>query len=591
MRFFKFVGSALALVVLLFPQLSLATEMTCVKSKSCVEVSASCKRIVSYIKSTENTTINSDSGNGGTNVSSVDLQNLNEVDLAVLDSATVDMKDLMLFVCQFDDIGKISGANDSDKKAVCVKYKNVEGFGSGELSKVLDIQGSFYKCVFGDKITTRKPVSELYICPTGTKCVNNWAAAKTDTTIASTSSAFGSGNVTCGNRTFSCSRGGWFSGVSDQCYCCGSCTPDDLLTVGNTVLKWLFSIIGAVGLAMFVWGGFKFITSAGSGSEVTAGKKAMINAVIGLVIMFSAGAVVTWIQEKLELNKEVRINISNAGPTYSTTTGGSGTSTTEVHGSTKIGESCLYNQSTKSSYCAEGLYCYSIDQTKGVCLPQNPEKSVSPGGDCYVLPGDGSKDMCKTGTCQAADKTAGTKGTCPTVEDNPSVTIGDTCKTDAECAGKNLFTVSSTCYKKSGSATGKCLPSSGRNVDAGGSCYVLPGTGTNDCAGSLLCVQNPDASDPKLNRTIGELGVCYNYKNQTRGYACSKSFECSSADSCLSVPKASNRSYCLKTGTTFNDTEDQACELIELSDGTTDVDSCVSGLTCMEVDGSMKCAR
>lgn len=403
--------------------------------------------------------------------------------------------------------------------------------------------------------------------------------------------AFGSGNVTCGNRTFTCTRGGWFSGVSDQCYCCGQCVPDDLLTVGNTVLKWLFGIVGAIGLAMFVYGGIKWITSAGAGGEVTAGKKAMTNAIIGLVIMFSAGAVVKWLQESLITDTSVHVNITNEGANYSTSSTNTGASATEVHGTTKMGESCLYNQSTKSSYCADGLYCYSIDQTKGVCLPQNPEKSVGPGGECYILPGDGTKDMCKSGTCQSTDKTAGTKGTCPTVEDNPSVTIGDTCKTDAECASKSLFTVSASCYKKSGSSTGKCIPASGRNLDRGESCYVLPGTGTNDCLTGLLCVQNPDASDPKLNRTTGELGICYNYKNQNRGYACTKSFECASVDSCLSVPKAANKSYCLKTGTTFNDAEGAVCESITLADGTSDVDSCAAGLTCMEVEGTMRCSR
>lgn len=403
---------------------------------------------------------------------------------------------------------------------------------------------------------------------------------------------YGSGNVTCGNRTFNCNRGGWFSGVSDQCYCCGACTPDDLLKVGNTVLKWLFSIIGAVGLAIFVWGGFTFITSAGSSGKVDAGKKTITNAVIGLVIMFSAGTVVIWIQKSLGIESDIKI--TNKGPAYVAPSTDSGSSKkTEANGTIKIGESCLYNQSTNVNSCAEGLYCYSINQTKGVCLPKNQEKSVSPGGVCYILPGDSGKDMCKLGTCQAADKTPGTKGTCPTVEDNQNMTIGDTCKSNSDCAGKSLFTVSATCYKKSGSKTGKCIPMTGRDIPYGGSCYVLPGSGTNDCANGLLCVQNPDASDPKLKRTVGELGVCYNYKNQTRGYICTKNFECAKNDSCVSVPKASNRSYCLKTGTTFTGVEGQACESFSVySDGTSiEVDTCSSGLTCMEVDGSMKCSH
>lgn len=592
MRFFKFGISGLALAFLLFPQLLLAAEGDCVKNKNCIEVSASCKRFSTYIKSSSDVKILTDSQNGGNNVNSIDFNKMNEVDYAVLDSSSPELKALLVYYCLFDDISKISGVVDSDKQAVCVQYKDLSIFGPDMSPQVFDTKGWFYRCVFGDKIATRKPVMELYICPTGMKCTNNWAAVEVYDRFKDVPRApatiYGTGNISCGNRTFTCKRGGWFSGVKDECYCCGQCTPDDLLVVGNTVLKWLFGIIGAVGLALFVWGGFKFITSAGSGSEVTAGKKAMTNAVIGLVIMFSAGAVVVRIQSSLGIDKEARVSISKDGPAFVASTPSSTTGKTEVHGTTKIGESCLYNQSTKSSQCGEGLYCYSVDQTKGVCLPQNPEKSVAPGGDCYILPGDGSKDMCKSGNCQAPDKTAGTKGVCPTLEDDLSLGVGDSCKTDADCSGKkSLFTVSATCYKK----LGKCIPSSSRGVPEGGSCYVLPGS-PNDCESGLLCVQNPSASDPKLNRTTGELGVCYYYKNKTRGHPCTKGFECSSGDSCLVVPKASNRSYCLKSSTTFNDAEDQVCELISLYDGTTtDVDSCIAGLKCMDVEGTMKCSR
>jgi len=57
--------------------------------------------------------------------------------------------------------------------------------------------------------------------------------------------------------------------------------------IGN-VISALLAITGSLALAMFVWGGFLWVTSAGNQEKVKKGKDAMLWATVGLlVILFS----------------------------------------------------------------------------------------------------------------------------------------------------------------------------------------------------------------------------------------------------------------------------------------------------------------
>ena len=81
----------------------------------------------------------------------------------------------------------------------------------------------------------------------------------------------------------------------------GECTTDSCALpnplVGNktsvseiigTIIKTALSIIGAITLLMFVWGGFRWFTSAGNPEKVKAGTQTMVWAVIGLFLVFAS---------------------------------------------------------------------------------------------------------------------------------------------------------------------------------------------------------------------------------------------------------------------------------------------------------------
>lgn len=61
--------------------------------------------------------------------------------------------------------------------------------------------------------------------------------------------------------------------------------------------QYLFTIIGALALAMFVYGGFMMILSQGNSEKVKKGTGAIVAAVVGLVIAFGGYALIKFLGE------------------------------------------------------------------------------------------------------------------------------------------------------------------------------------------------------------------------------------------------------------------------------------------------------
>lgn len=64
--------------------------------------------------------------------------------------------------------------------------------------------------------------------------------------------------------------------------------------IGN-IIKAAMGIIGSLALAMFIFGGVLWMTSAGNAERVTKGKQTIIWATIGMIVIFAAYAVVNFI--------------------------------------------------------------------------------------------------------------------------------------------------------------------------------------------------------------------------------------------------------------------------------------------------------
>ena len=67
------------------------------------------------------------------------------------------------------------------------------------------------------------------------------------------------------------------------------------------IVNYLFALIGALALCVFIYGGFVLIFSAGSEERVKQGTGAMVNAVIGILVTFSGYVLVSFLGDLLNL--------------------------------------------------------------------------------------------------------------------------------------------------------------------------------------------------------------------------------------------------------------------------------------------------
>lgn len=61
------------------------------------------------------------------------------------------------------------------------------------------------------------------------------------------------------------------------------------------IISAILGIVGSLALAMFIYGGFVWMTAAGSSEKVTKGRDIIIWATLGLVVIFSAYAMVKFV--------------------------------------------------------------------------------------------------------------------------------------------------------------------------------------------------------------------------------------------------------------------------------------------------------
>ena len=74
------------------------------------------------------------------------------------------------------------------------------------------------------------------------------------------------------------------------------------LIIGN-VIKAALGIVGSIALLMMTYGGYRWLTAMGNSERVEKGKDTLIWATLGLVVIFGAYAVTSYIITKLVAGK------------------------------------------------------------------------------------------------------------------------------------------------------------------------------------------------------------------------------------------------------------------------------------------------
>ncbi|PIY92928.1 MAG: hypothetical protein CO030_04085 [Candidatus Magasanikbacteria bacterium CG_4_9_14_0_2_um_filter_42_11] len=101
---------------------------------------------------------------------------------------------------------------------------------------------------------------------------------------------------------------GYDSKLLPPCAFTGSCRNiNDLLQLAINIGKYALGLIGSAALAFFVYGGFMMIISAGNAERVKKGRDILVAAIVGIVIAFSAYALINFVLDALDVSSEYRV--------------------------------------------------------------------------------------------------------------------------------------------------------------------------------------------------------------------------------------------------------------------------------------------
>lgn len=72
-------------------------------------------------------------------------------------------------------------------------------------------------------------------------------------------------------------------------------TGSSFLTTVDNILGYLVGLLYFVAIVFALWGGFQILTAGGDEDKVKKGKTTLIQAVIGLIVIFLASNIIRWI--------------------------------------------------------------------------------------------------------------------------------------------------------------------------------------------------------------------------------------------------------------------------------------------------------
>ena len=125
--------------------------------------------------------------------------------------------------------------------------------------------------------------------------------------------------------------------------CTSNCTLNTFISLGVNLSEIILGVVGALTLAMFIYGGVKLILSGGSSEKVTEGKNIILGSVVGLLIVFGSYSIINFV-----INDVFEAKVNNDGTLQNAFTGEAPKDTMQV----QIGDVCKNNGGECQSSCA-----------------------------------------------------------------------------------------------------------------------------------------------------------------------------------------------------------------------------------------------
>ena len=131
------------------------------------------------------------------------------------------------------------------------------------------------------------------------------AATQSDTSAENSSTAK---PVNAAIDISSYNRPAGYAGPLPDCAFTGTCrNVNDLLQLVINIGTFALGIIGSLAFVFFVYGGFMMILSMGHSERVKKGKDILVAAIVGLIIAFSAYALISFILDVVGVSSQFRI--------------------------------------------------------------------------------------------------------------------------------------------------------------------------------------------------------------------------------------------------------------------------------------------
>ncbi|HEY4524636.1 MAG TPA: hypothetical protein VJK26_02060 [Patescibacteria group bacterium] len=70
-----------------------------------------------------------------------------------------------------------------------------------------------------------------------------------------------------------------------------------------SVINWILVLAGALAVIYLVYGGILYITAGGDAEKATKGRTALVNAIIGIVIIILAFLIVVWVNRLINTGR------------------------------------------------------------------------------------------------------------------------------------------------------------------------------------------------------------------------------------------------------------------------------------------------
>ncbi len=197
----------------------------------------------------------------------------------------------------YSDLGSLKDADYQDQSKIfistCLPAAQNQCF-----TKILTADQQKATAVTCARATDSKGNGDASICDTNTKAWKDDYAKKLQTLNLTGVGAHGSVSTAQSSLSqfiIDCGQPGKLANWSNKK--CSDITIFIYLLLD--LVKYLFNIIGAISLGVFVYGGFVLVLSQGNQEKVQAGTGAMVNAVIGMFISFAAYVIVGFVAQAL----------------------------------------------------------------------------------------------------------------------------------------------------------------------------------------------------------------------------------------------------------------------------------------------------